>query len=132
LSLTPGFSDNSEALYYFLYPNFCVNRYGQWMDTNIVIPTGPRTCDVIIEWYADEEVLQDRSTVEACIAASEQVQMEDIWLCERVQIGLESAAYRGREGRYAPTLETGEYMFHQKLHRDWERAVEEEAENKVS
>ena len=50
---TPSSSNNSErvtaggardALYLFLYPNLCINRYGNWMDTNIIWPTGVDTC----------------------------------------------------------------------------------------
>ena len=33
-----------DALYLFLYPNLCINRYGDWLDTNIVWPTGVDTC----------------------------------------------------------------------------------------
>lgn len=33
-----------DALYLFLYPNLCVNRYGNWLDTNIVWPTGVDSC----------------------------------------------------------------------------------------
>ena len=28
------------ALFAYLYPNFMINRYGPWMDTNLVLPTG--------------------------------------------------------------------------------------------
>lgn len=38
-------SDGSKpALYLYHYPNLCVNRYGRWMDTNIVWPTGVESC----------------------------------------------------------------------------------------
>ena len=29
-----------KALYAYIFPNFMVNRYGPWLDTNLVIPTG--------------------------------------------------------------------------------------------
>jgi choline monooxygenase len=35
---------NREALYIFHYPNLCVNRYGDWMDTNIVWPISHDKC----------------------------------------------------------------------------------------
>jgi len=28
-----------KALYAYIFPNFMVNRYGPWLDTNLVIPT---------------------------------------------------------------------------------------------
>lgn len=33
-----------DALYLYQYPNLCVNRYGKWMDTNVVLPDGPNAC----------------------------------------------------------------------------------------
>ena len=32
-----------------------VNRYGMWMDTNTVIPTGERTCTVLFDYFLDVE-----------------------------------------------------------------------------
>ncbi len=29
-----------NAVYAFMYPNLMVNRYGPWLDTNVVMPTG--------------------------------------------------------------------------------------------
>jgi phenylpropionate dioxygenase-like ring-hydroxylating dioxygenase large terminal subunit len=98
---------NDRALYLFHYPNLCINRYGKWMDTNIVWPDGPDNCIVDFEWYAERETKADENFVKSSIADSEVVQAEDIMLCERVQKGLKSSAYRGREGRYSPILETG-------------------------
>lgn len=110
-----------DALYLFLYPNLCINRYGNWMDTNIVWPTGVNTCTgnnseiicrllfylfviplmscvcvvslVAFDWYVTADLAKDAAYVQSCIADSEQVQREDIWLCERVQAGLQSPAY---------------------------------------
>ena len=32
-----------SALYAFVYPNLMINRYGPWMDTNVVLPGPDRT-----------------------------------------------------------------------------------------
>jgi choline monooxygenase len=29
-----------KSLFAYLFPNFMLNRYGPWLDTNAVIPTG--------------------------------------------------------------------------------------------
>jgi choline monooxygenase len=42
-----------DALYIFHYPNLCINRYGKWMDINVVWPEGPDACRVDFEWYAE-------------------------------------------------------------------------------
>ena len=111
--------NNDKAYYLFHYPNLCINRYGKWMDTNIVYPLGPDKCIVEFEWYVEEdmigniekeeekEVVKKNLFIDECIQESEVVQFEDIHLCERVQKGLNSTGYRGREGRYAPNMEAG-------------------------
>eukprot|EP01034_Spumella_vulgaris_P032563 gene32563-40181_t len=118
--ISGGDSCGQQALYLFQYPNVMINRYGHWMDTNIVWPLGADRCVVDIAWYADPEHLKSlsRHDLDAALQQSEQVQQEDINLCERVQRGLQSDGYD--VGRYAPTLEGGEYMFHQKLHKDFQ------------
>ncbi|XP_061990313.1 choline monooxygenase, chloroplastic-like isoform X1 [Rosa rugosa] len=104
----------SKALYAFIYPNFMINRYGPWMDTNLVIPLGPRKCQVIFDYFLEASVKDDRDYIERSLKESEKVQMEDVMLCEGVQRGLESPAYN--IGRYAPTVENAMHHFHCLLH----------------
>ena len=118
--------NNDKAYYLFHYPNLCINRYGKWMDTNIVYPLGPDKCIVEFEWYVEEdmigniekeeekEVVKKNLYLDECIEESEIVQFEDIHLCERVQKGLNSTGYRGREGRYAPNMEAGKLILFDK------------------
>ena len=42
------------AVYAFCYPNFMLNRYGPWLDTNTVVPTGPRSCTVRFDYFLEE------------------------------------------------------------------------------
>ncbi|XP_030456390.2 choline monooxygenase, chloroplastic isoform X2 [Syzygium oleosum] len=100
----------AKALYAFIYPNFMINRYGPWMDTNLVVPLGPRKCRVIFDYFLKDSLKDDKIFVERSLQDSERVQMEDIVLCEGVQKGLESPAYC--RGRYAPTVENAMYHFH--------------------
>ncbi|KAF9604721.1 hypothetical protein IFM89_009157 [Coptis chinensis] len=129
----------SKAIYAFVYPNFMINRYGPWMDTNLVLPLGPNKCQVIFDYFLESSLKalpchmgwpspcdlkinnasdelevrscpDDKSFIESSLAESERVQMEDITLCEGVQKGLESPAYC--TGRYAPTVEKAMHHFH--------------------
>ncbi|XP_059634565.1 choline monooxygenase, chloroplastic [Cornus florida] len=100
----------SKALYAFIYPNFMINRYGPWMDTNLVLPLGPRKCQVIFDYFLDTSLKDDKAFIESSLEDSERVQMEDVVLCEGVQRGLESPAYCS--GRYAPTVEKAMHHFH--------------------
>ncbi|GJN39227.1 hypothetical protein PR202_gb28332 [Eleusine coracana subsp. coracana] len=60
------------------------------------------------------ETLGDHNFIGKSLKDSEQVQMEDIALCEGVQRGLESPAYS--VGRYAPSVEMAMHHFHCLLH----------------
>ncbi|KAM4132083.1 hypothetical protein ACJW30_01G223200 [Castanea mollissima] len=104
----------SKALYAFIYPNFMINRYGPWMDTNLVLPLGPRKCQVVFDYFLEASLKDDKAFIEKSLEDSEQVQIEDIVLCEGVQRGLESPAYS--TGRYAPTIEKAMHHFHSLLH----------------
>ncbi|EMS46986.1 Choline monooxygenase, chloroplastic [Triticum urartu] len=56
----------------------------------------------------------DQDFIDRSLKDSEQVQIEDIALCEGVQRGLESPAYG--VGRYAPSVEMAMHHFHCLLH----------------
>ncbi len=105
----------SEAIYAFLYPNFMINRYGDAMDVNLVLPRGASACEVVFGFYFAPEVLDDSERVEAAIAASDQVQREDIGICESVQKGLASGGYI--PGRYSVFRQGAERAFHVRLAR---------------
>jgi len=100
-----------EALYFWLFPNFMINRYGPVMDTNWVIPLGPDRCRVVFDFYfaSSDSRVTDEFILKS-LATSEQVQQEDIQISESVQRGLQSGAYS--KGRYAPKLEQGMHAFH--------------------
>ncbi|OEL37452.1 Choline monooxygenase, chloroplastic [Dichanthelium oligosanthes] len=89
-------------------------RYGPWMDTNLAVPLGSTKCKVVFDYFLDKSLLDDQNFIERSLKDSEQVQMEDIALCEGVQRGLESPAYS--VGRYAPSVEMAMHHFHCLLH----------------
>ena len=120
----PGRLGDGGASYVFLYPNFMINRYGPWMDTNLVVPTGPETCVVVFEYWLETERLRGRGAerfVAESLKASEVVQREDEWLCEKVQEGMRSPVWR--PGRYVAAVEGAMYNFHRKL---WEDMTDDE------
>lgn len=39
----------------FVFPNLMINRYGPWMDTNVVHPTGPDSCTVRFDWWLEPQ-----------------------------------------------------------------------------
>ena len=119
----------STQYFMFLYPTLIINRYGNWMDTNTIVPLGDRECNVIFDYYLDVEGALEHSKVadsekdawlsrfiSDSLHVSDKVQREDEYLCESVQEGLESGAYIS--GRYAPNIEQPMYHFHQLLYRN--------------
>jgi len=121
-SATEACSDFAErvaggAIYAWIYPNLMINRYGPIMDTNVVLPLDAGRCRVIFDWYfADTEGEAGAAFVEKSIAASDQVQQEDIAICESVQRGLASGSYR--PGPYSVKRQMAEHRFHQMLAAD--------------
>ncbi|MBT5094253.1 MAG: aromatic ring-hydroxylating dioxygenase subunit alpha [Halobacteriovoraceae bacterium] len=99
------------SIYAWVYPNFTLNLYGNCLDSNYVTPLGEDKCHVRYEFYFTEDCSEE--FIENSIAQSDVTQVEDIEICESVQVGLKSGAYTA--GRYAPQLEVGEYHFHQLL-----------------
>lgn len=100
----------SDAVYAFLFPNFMLNRYGPWLDTNLVIPLGVDRCLTVFDYYLEPEKARDLQFIQESLKASDQVQQEDIGICESVQRGLQSRSYD--KGRYAPQLEHADHQFH--------------------
>jgi choline monooxygenase len=101
------------AYYWWVFPNFMVNLYDGVMDTNLVLPLGPERCRVVFDFYFAESA--DADFAEKSVEVAEQVQREDVGICEDVQRGLRSRSYT--TGRFSVRRENGGYHFHQLLAR---------------
>ena len=108
-----------RALYYWIYPNFMINLYEGVMDSNLVIPRGVNSTEVIFDFYFSGNTNQDRNL--ASIAVAERIQDEDTAICESVQRGLASRAYAA--GRLSVRREAGEHLFHKLLHADLKKGT---------
>ncbi len=105
-----------RASYFWQYPNFMINLYRGYMDTNLVLPDGVDGCKVIFDFYVDDvsEAAAERNR--QSIAVGERVNDEDVGICEAVQRGLHSRAYGA--GRLSVRREAGEHLFHRLLAHD--------------
>jgi choline monooxygenase len=110
------FSGGDRALYYWIYPNFMINRYPTAMDTNLVIPRGLSKTEVIFDFYFTDISDEARRRNNKSVAASEEIQNEDVAICSSVQRGLGSRVYTA--GRLSSRREGGEHLFHRLLHSD--------------
>jgi choline monooxygenase len=113
---TSAVRKGERANYFWLYPNFMINVYEGVMDTNLVIPRGVDKTEVIFDYYFADVSESAREKNLASIAVSEQIQSEDVAICESVQRGLNSRAYN--TGRLSVRREAGEHLFHKLLHAD--------------
>ncbi len=98
----------TEALYYWIWPNLMLNIYPDNVSTNVILPLGADRTLTIFEWFFLPEVGEE--DVEATVAFSDQIQQEDIDICEHVARGLQSASYD--RGRFVAARENGVHHFH--------------------
>ena len=104
------------AIYAWIHPNLMLNRYGNILDTNWVVPLAVDRCEIVFDyWFAETEGEDARRFIEASLEASDDVQQEDVAICESVQRGVSSRSYD--TGRYAKS-ETGMYQFHRLVAED--------------
>ncbi len=102
------------ALYYWVFPNWMLNVYPDNLSLNVVQPLGPQETLVVFEWYFFEGAGELERTAERTIAFSDEIQREDVAICERVQQGLRSSRYD--RGRYSVRRENGVHHFHGLVH----------------
>ncbi len=120
-SIYEGASGESEAYYYFIFPNFMLNILPGRLQTNRVIPIAADRCRVIFDYFYDDTTSEGRAAAIAeDIDYSDRVQAEDIEICEHVQRGLSSIAYD--RGRFSVECEEGVYHFQTLLKEQYERA----------
>ena len=105
---------NGDALYYWLWPNTMLNILPGRLQTNRVIPLGVDRCRVEFDSYyasGDDEAADARRNAD--LDFSDEVQHEDLGICEDVQRGFASGSYV--PGRLNPLRESGVHHFHEML-----------------
>jgi choline monooxygenase len=105
-----------RAYYFWQYPNFMLNWYEGYLDTNLVLPLGVDRCQVIFDFYFGDTRESQMPYIRESMGVSERVQQEDIIICDGVQRGLSSRAYQA--GRLSVRREAGEHLFHRLLAAD--------------
>ena len=103
-------ADGLSALYYWVFPNFMLNVYPDNLSANIIVPVGLDKTLTVFEWFS----YPGHRVAPATIAFSDEIQREDIKICEWVQRGLHSRTYN--TGRFSVKRENGVHHFHLLLH----------------
>ena len=106
---------NGDALYYFVWPNMMLNILPGRLQTNRVMPLAADRCRVDFDYFympdpsgAGRNDAAHRARDEAF---SDEVQHEDIAICEQVQKRLACGSYTA--GRLNPKRESGVWHFHE-------------------
>ncbi len=104
-------AEQNEALYLWVFPNLMLNIYPDNLSTNLIVPVGHDKTLTIFEWFFhDVESPQAKERIKTAVKLSDEIQQEDIWICEQVQKRLKSVAYD--RGRYSVKRENGVHHFH--------------------
>ena len=103
-----GIYGDGQAFYYFIYPNIMLNITPGRLQTNRILPDGHGHCIVEFDYYYTDDP-QVQARIEAEQAFSDEIQSEDIHICEHVQRGLASGSYSA--GRLNPQRESGVWHF---------------------
>jgi choline monooxygenase len=101
--------EDLTADYFWIFPNWMLNCYPDNVSLNIILPLEPERTRAIFEWYLPERELGSEAARKA-VAFSEEIQREDIAICEIVQKNLHSRSYHS--GRYSVKQEKGVHAFH--------------------
>ena len=108
---------DDQVRFFWVYPNLMLNVYPDNYSTNLILPLGPNRTLTIFEWYfRNPESAKVQNDLAETIAFSDEIQIEDVEICEAVQRGLASSTYES--GRYSPQRENGVHHFHGLYARD--------------
>lgn len=106
------YQEASEYLstdYFWIFPNWMLNCYPDNVSLNLVLPLESERSLAIFQWYLPE---RDHSSpaAKASVEFSDQIQIEDVGICEIVQRNLRSRSYS--RGRFSVKQEKGVHAFH--------------------
>ena len=99
-------SNNNAAFYFTIFPNILLNIAPGRLQTNIIKPDSPKNCTVHFDYYFGDISAKN---IKKDFDFSEEIQIEDIQICEEVQRGLGSRAYN--TGRISKESEQGLHHF---------------------
>ncbi len=108
-------SEESKALYFWIFPNIMLNVYLDNVSINIILPTDHQRTLTIFEWFFEQPGTGEGwESMQSVIQFSDEIQQEDIEICEIVQKGLQSRSYD--RGRFSVRRENGVQHFQALVH----------------
>ncbi|WP_223789600.1 aromatic ring-hydroxylating oxygenase subunit alpha [Marinicella meishanensis] len=121
LEQSEGIYGAGQAHYFFIYPNTMLNVLPNRLQTNQVLPLSHNRCRVLFD-YCYAEVPDLASLIAQDQQFSDQVQAEDIGICEAVQKGLNSGSYAS--GPLCMKREAGLHHFQELLRAAYRQLME--------
>ncbi len=113
---------DGEAYYYFVFPNIMLNILPGRLQVNSVIPVQADRCRVIFDYfYSDTSSPEALRIISDDMKFSDDVQQEDIEICEHVQRGLASRGYD--RGRFSVQCEQGVHHFQSMIKDAYRKAL---------
>ena len=100
---------DDQVKYFWIFPNLMLNVYPDNFSTNLIVPLGHGRTATLFDWYFPDPDAA-RQEIDETVAFSDEIQIEDIGICEAVQRGLRSSTYD--RGRFSPQRENGVHHFH--------------------
>jgi choline monooxygenase len=95
--------------YFWAFPNWMLNCYPDNVSLNVVLPVAADRSLAIFEWYLSEKDLGSEAAKKS-VEFSDEIQREDVAICEAVQKNLHSRSYQ--RGRFSAKQERGVHAFH--------------------
>jgi len=111
-------NENLTTDYFWIFPNWMLNCYPDNISLNIVLPLETERSLAIFEWYLHEKDHSSPAAKASSVEFSDQIQIEDVGICEKVQKNLHSRSYS--RGRFSVKQEKGVHAFH-RMYADWMR-----------
>jgi choline monooxygenase len=101
----------NDAQFVWIFPNLMLNVYADNFSTNLILPIDHQRTLTIFEWFfRDPATPTVRDKIRQTVEFSDEIQREDVAICEAVQRGLHSRTYQS--GRYSVRRENGVHHFH--------------------
>ncbi len=101
-----------KICYHVVFPNFMIDTYPDNISVNMLKPVSVDQSLLTFEWYFDDTVSAD--AMDSMVKFADEVQYEDIEICEYVQTNLKSRAYN--RGRFSARHENGVHHFQGLVH----------------
>ncbi|MBL8157067.1 MAG: aromatic ring-hydroxylating dioxygenase subunit alpha [Anaerolineae bacterium] len=98
---------DDKICYHVVFPNFMIDTYPDNISVNLLKPVAVDKTLLTFEWYFRDDVPDEAR--ESMVKFADEIQYEDIEICEYVQTNLKSRSYH--TGRFSARHENGVHHF---------------------